>query len=224
MTPAVCPYCRCPIEETGEQQVVCPGCGTPHHADCFAENGGCTVFGCSQAPVEEPKITVSGSELSDANRSYTLFPPAQNGDGTGTASAVSASASDPTRPDTTQVAPPPPLGGGTGSPPPPPPYGSPVPGTSGVLYDSVGNPVRPLTPAELYNSVSAPKSRVAFILLGIFLGAFGIHNFYSGYVRKGVGQLCITLFTCFYGSIISWIWAIVEVCTVTKDNDGVQFS
>jgi hypothetical protein len=32
------------------------------------------------------------------------------------------------------------------------------------------------------------------------------------------------LFTCFYGSFISWIWAIVEACTVTHDDDGVVFN
>jgi hypothetical protein len=32
------------------------------------------------------------------------------------------------------------------------------------------------------------------------------------------------LFTCFYGSIVSWIWAVFEVCTVHQDSEGVQFS
>ncbi|MBQ3218003.1 MAG: TM2 domain-containing protein [Akkermansia sp.] len=26
-----------------------------------------------------------------------------------------------------------------------------------------------------------PKSRLAYILLGVFLGSLGIHNFYAGY-------------------------------------------
>ena len=56
------------------------------------------------------------------------------------------------------------------------------------------------------------------------LGALGVHNFYAGYVRKAAAQLCISLFTCFYGSFVSWIWAIVEVCTVNQDSEGVQFS
>jgi hypothetical protein len=36
----------------------CPTCETPHHEDCWAENKGCTVFGCSMAPPEEEKISV----------------------------------------------------------------------------------------------------------------------------------------------------------------------
>ena len=63
---AVCPYCRGPIEESDEQKIVCSGCGTPHHTDCYGENGGCTVFGCSSAPVEEPKLSISAPELNTA--------------------------------------------------------------------------------------------------------------------------------------------------------------
>ena len=44
---------------------LCPGCGTPHHHDCWEENQGCTVFGCSHAPKDEPKTTIS-DELSGA--------------------------------------------------------------------------------------------------------------------------------------------------------------
>ncbi|HNQ77570.1 MAG TPA: TM2 domain-containing protein [Acidobacteriota bacterium] len=69
-----------------------------------------------------------------------------------------------------------------------------------------------------------PKSKMAFILLGIFLGTLGIHNFYAGYTGKGVVQLLISVCTCGYGAIISWIWAIVEVCTVTVDSQGRPFS
>src|SRR5579871_6961924 len=62
MTAKVCPYCRSPIGD-GDAALACEGCGTPHHADCYAENGGCTVFGCSKAPVDEPKISISTSDL-----------------------------------------------------------------------------------------------------------------------------------------------------------------
>ncbi len=61
------------------------------------------------------------------------------------------------------------------------------------------------------------KNRTSFILLGVFLGAFGAHNFYAGYKGRAITQLAITLCTVFFGSIISWIWAIVEVCIVDRD-------
>jgi TM2 domain-containing membrane protein YozV len=68
------------------------------------------------------------------------------------------------------------------------------------------------------------KSRTAYIVLGIFLGALGIHNFYAGYVGRAVGQLCLTLLTLGYLGIVSWIWAIIEICIVEKDSTGLNFS
>jgi len=48
-----CPYCRFPFAE-GTGAVVCSACGTPHHSDCWRENGGCTTYGCREAPGPEP--------------------------------------------------------------------------------------------------------------------------------------------------------------------------
>jgi len=59
-----CPYCREVI--AGQDIIRCPSCGTPHHRDCFVENGGCTVFGCESAPTDEPKIRVSLAETPSA--------------------------------------------------------------------------------------------------------------------------------------------------------------
>src|SRR4051812_49881817 len=59
----VCPYCRAGVEE-GEGSMVCQGCSTPHHQECYDENGGCTLFGCKFAPPDEPKIQVTNSEAS----------------------------------------------------------------------------------------------------------------------------------------------------------------
>src|SRR5438270_9786899 len=66
MSGAVCPYCRAPIGDETAEQLMCAGCGTLHHSDCYAENGGCTIFGCRCAPPEEPKVAVSGPELMGA--------------------------------------------------------------------------------------------------------------------------------------------------------------
>ena len=62
MTAEVCPYCRAPISAE-DAATTCEGCATRHHADCYTENGGCTIFGCKYAPAEEPKLTVSTPEL-----------------------------------------------------------------------------------------------------------------------------------------------------------------
>jgi TM2 domain-containing membrane protein YozV len=101
-------------------------------------------------------------------------------------------------------------------PPPPPPPGTELP-----------SPAEPsLVPAAstlLAAPEVKPRSRLVFILLGIFLGSFGIHNFYAGYVKRGVAQLALTLCTLFYGSVFTWVWALVEVCTVDRDKNNISF-
>ena len=68
-------------------------------------------------------------------------------------------------------------------------------------------------------SYHLPKSRVTFVLLGIFGGAFGVHNFYAGYGQRGGFQLALTLVSCFYLSLITWPWALVEICLVSRDAE-----
>lgn len=71
--------------------------------------------------------------------------------------------------------------------------------------------------------VNEPKDRLVFILLGVFLGCFGAHNFYAGYTGKAVAQLLITLLSFTTLAFISVIWAIIEVITVRQDAKGVPF-
>ena len=52
-----CPYCRTKMTDKDSVRK-CPNCETPHHEDCWAENKGCTVFGCTMAPPEEEKVAV----------------------------------------------------------------------------------------------------------------------------------------------------------------------
>jgi TM2 domain-containing membrane protein YozV len=183
-----CPYCRAGFEAEDEIKV-CPTCATPHHADCFTENRGCTVFGCADAPRDEPKISVRDQDLAEGALPAVTAPP-----------------------------PPPPRA----VPPPPMPV-SLSPAVSGSQLFQTSTQYAMATNHPFYD-YAPRKSRVVFVLLAVFLGAFGGHNFYAGYAKKGTIQICITLFTCFYGSFVSWIWAIVEACTVTHDDDGVVFN
>lgn len=69
------------------------------------------------------------------------------------------------------------------------------------------------------------KSKVAAGLLAIFLGVFGVHNFYLGYTGKAVAQLLITLLTCGLGSFVSGIWGFIEgimilTGSINTDADG----
>lgn len=61
---------------------------------------------------------------------------------------------------------------------------------------------------------SQQKSKLAAGLLALFLGSFGIHNFYLGYTGKAVGQLVGSLvggvITCGVATAGIAIWAVVE--------------
>jgi ketosteroid isomerase-like protein len=50
-----CPYCQSKIK-TGADFIVCSHCGTPHHQECWDENGGCTTYGCRNNPATENKV------------------------------------------------------------------------------------------------------------------------------------------------------------------------
>lgn len=73
---------------------------------------------------------------------------------------------------------------------------------------------------------SQPKNRTTYILLGLFLGGLGIHNFYAGYTNRAVMQLLLYLLLCWtiVVPIGVAIWVIVEICTVTLDSDGLPLT
>ncbi len=62
-------------------------------------------------------------------------------------------------------------------------------------------------------------------LLGVFLGVWGVHNFYLGYTQKAVAQLLLGTLGAFFvvGSIISAIWGLIEgvfILTGEINQDG----
>jgi len=71
-------------------------------------------------------------------------------------------------------------------------------------------------------AVPPAKSRLTAGLLGIFLGAFGVHRFYLGFTSIGVLQILVTIATCGVGGL----WGIVEGGLIlggsgfTTDADG----
>ncbi len=50
----ICPVCGQEIT-TADKVVVCPECGIPHHASCWAQNRGCSTSGCAQQGVVKEK-------------------------------------------------------------------------------------------------------------------------------------------------------------------------
>lgn len=70
------------------------------------------------------------------------------------------------------------------------------------------------------------KSKLAAGLFGIFLGTFGVHNFYLGFTGKAVAQLLITVLSCGFLSPVSGIWGLIEGILILsgdqkKDASGV---
>ena len=85
-----------------------------------------------------------------------------------------------------------------------PPMSGPLP--TGPAYPGPPPPGYP-GPIEWTAYVDAPaKSRLTAGLLGIFLGAFGVHRFYLGFTSIGVLQILVTIATCGVGGL----WGIIE--------------
>ena len=55
-TNKICPYCLSAIEPT-EKMVRCPKCGVMHHAECWTQNGKCSVYGCDGWAIWSEQIT-----------------------------------------------------------------------------------------------------------------------------------------------------------------------
>lgn len=79
---------------------------------------------------------------------------------------------------------------------------------------------------------TSTKSRAVYIILAIFFGGLGVHNFYAGYKNKGVWQLVLCLVSIplsfvivgFFTGLALLIWVIVDIVTINKDSDGNLFS
>jgi len=245
MTEPVCPYCRMPFEENGPARIFCTACGTPHHEDCYRENGGCTVFGCARAPADDPKLQVSQSDLSavavPAARPYapyappaqpyiaqpqvaaprgTQYPPSMYSGPLGLSQAAApapALVAAPAEGQAVQQQPASPPSASASPQPPPPP--TPPAGT--YFYPQPAAPATYAPPALDMSPLQ--KSRTTYIVLGIFLGALGVHNFYAGYTGRAVGQLCLTVLTLGVLAAIAWPWAIIEICIMKQDGQGIPF-
>ena len=71
------------------------------------------------------------------------------------------------------------------------------------------------------NMMTPPKSKMAAGLLGIFLGGFGVHNFYLGFTSKAVIQIVVSLITCGIGSLWGFIEGIMILTgSINTDASG----
>jgi len=54
---AICAICQTPISPD-ESRSSCPGCKAEYHNECWTENKGCAIYGCSQVPATEGRAAV----------------------------------------------------------------------------------------------------------------------------------------------------------------------
>ncbi len=67
------------------------------------------------------------------------------------------------------------------------------------------------------------KSKMVAGLLGIFLGAFGVHKFYLGYTKEAVIMLVISLLSAgTLAAIIGLIGLIEGIIYLTKSDEDFQ--
>ncbi len=102
-------------------------------------------------------------------------------------------------------------------------------GTGASFCHNCGKPISPgaavclACGSALTASVdpSTQKSKMTAGLLGIFLGGFGVHNFYLGYTGKAIAQIVLSL--CFgIGAIWGLIEGILILCgKINTDAKGV---
>ena len=85
---------------------------------------------------------------------------------------------------------------------------------------------QPSSTVPAYNPYFVPKSRLAYILLALFLGFLGIHNFYAGRSGTGLTQLLLTIFTGWLIAplVLVLIWVLVDICAVDADGMGRPMS
>ncbi|MBQ8432448.1 MAG: zinc-ribbon domain-containing protein [Clostridia bacterium] len=76
-------------------------------------------------------------------------------------------------------------------------------------------------PAQPTAAPADQKSKIAAGLLGIFLGVWGVHNFYLGYTKKAIVQVLLgTVGTvlCGVGPAVSSVWGLVEGIMILVDK------
>ena len=69
------------------------------------------------------------------------------------------------------------------------------------------------TPEGIHYTPEMQKSKLAAGLFGIFLGGLGVHNFYLGFIGKGIAQIILS--PCFG---IGALWGFIEGILILTGN------
>lgn len=102
-------------------------------------------------------------------------------------------------------------------------------------YQPVNDNYQPEQTQPQYAPQSEQKSKLVAALLAIFLGGYGVHNFYLGYTKKAIiqvsvsgGCLLLTLISCgvlspvLVGNLGISIWAFVEFIQILTGSIAVD--
>ena len=84
----------------------------------------------------------------------------------------------------------------------------------------------PQAPSQSPGNANMPKQRSVYIVLGLFLGGLGIHNFYAGYKTEASIQLAlgiVGILTSPPGFVLNLcvgVWALANILCREKDVRG----
>lgn len=73
--------------------------------------------------------------------------------------------------------------------------------------------------------VEFPKSRFIYIILALFFGWLGLHNFYAGYIIRGLIQFLFGAFWFFVFPPVLLVyvpWLILEILLVRRDARKIR--
>lgn len=101
--------------------------------------------------------------------------------------------------------------------------GQPAPGNYQQYPPFPGQPVPGMAspmPNQAAQQYPDQKSKLVAGLLGIFLGALGVHNFYLGNTGKAVAQLLMSLLSLGFLAGISAIWGLIEGIVILAAKPG----
>lgn len=117
----------------------------------------------------------------------------------------------------------------------------------GQVQSAYGIPQNQSYPQQQVVYIQVPskaKSRGIYVMLGVFLGTLGVHNFYAGHIARGVAHLCLGLWfflgflvklsraedaidvsfafmTLLIVFLVNSVWAIFEIITIKNDGKGI---
>ena len=70
------------------------------------------------------------------------------------------------------------------------------------------------------------KNGAVYVLLAFFACTIGLHNFYAGYIKKGIIQLLLTIVSplfMFLPLLAVSVWGLLEMLLVNKSANGKVF-